>query len=73
MAIKDWEDEWRIPFLTQEIPTEIEEDEVRQEETHAKEVGQEQTQPQEVIVPNKPRTGQNKPQQKKGGTSKTGV
>jgi hypothetical protein len=73
MAIKDWEDEWRIPVLTREIPAEIEEEEVRQEHTHAEEVGQEQTQPEEVTVPKKPRTGQNKPQQKKGGTSKTGV
>jgi hypothetical protein len=23
MAIKDWEDEWRIPVLNQEIPTYI--------------------------------------------------
>jgi hypothetical protein len=73
MAIKDWEDEWRIPVLTREIPAEIEEEEARQEHTHVEEVGQEQTQPQEVTVPKKPRTGQNKPQQKKGGTSKTGV
>jgi hypothetical protein len=29
MAIKDWEDEWRIPVLTREIPAEIEEEEVR--------------------------------------------
>jgi hypothetical protein len=32
MAIKDWEDDWRIPVLIREVPAEIkEEDEVRQE------------------------------------------
>jgi hypothetical protein len=39
MTIKDWENEWRILVLTQEIPAEIEEEEVRQEHTHAKVVG----------------------------------
>jgi hypothetical protein len=33
MAIKDWEDDYRIPILIREIPTEIEEEEVRQEHT----------------------------------------
>jgi hypothetical protein len=28
MAIKDWDDNWRIPILNQEIPTEMEEEEV---------------------------------------------
>jgi hypothetical protein len=55
MAIKDWEDEWRILFLTRDIPTEIEEEEVRQEHTHAKEIGKEQKQSQEVTMPKKPR------------------
>jgi hypothetical protein len=63
----------RISSLTQEISTEREEEEVRQEHTHAEEVGQEQIQPTKVTVPKKPRTGQNKPQHKKGGTSKTRV
>jgi hypothetical protein len=63
MAIKDWEDDWRIPVLIREIPAEIEEEEVRQEQTHV----------EEITVPKKPRTGQNKAQQKKGGTSKTGT
>jgi hypothetical protein len=72
MDIKDWEDEWRILVLTREILAKIEEEEIRQEHTHDKEVGQEQTQPKEVTVPKKPRIGQNKPQQKKGGTFNTG-
>jgi hypothetical protein len=29
MAIKDWEDEWRIPVLTRDIPTGVEEEEAR--------------------------------------------
>jgi hypothetical protein len=33
MAIKDWEDDWRIPVLNREIPAKIEEEEVRQEKT----------------------------------------
>jgi hypothetical protein len=63
MAIKDWDDNWRIPVLNREIPTEMEEEEVRQEQTHA----------EEITVPKKPRTGQNKVQQKKGGVSKKGT
>jgi hypothetical protein len=63
MAIKDWDDNWRIPILNREKPTEMEEEEVRQEQTHA----------EEIIVPKKPRIGQNKPQQKKGGASKKGT
>ena len=43
MVIKDWEDDWRIPVLIREIPIELEEEEVRQEHTHAEEVRQEQT------------------------------
>jgi hypothetical protein len=57
MAIKDWEYEWRIPILTQDIPAGVDEEEARKEHTHTEEVGQEQTQPQEVIVPKKPRIG----------------
>jgi hypothetical protein len=64
MAIKDWEDDWRISVLIREVPAEIEEEE---------EVRQEQTQPEEVTVTKKPRTGQNKAQKKKEGTSKTGA
>jgi hypothetical protein len=63
MAIKDWEDDWRIPFIIREIPTEIEKEVVREEKTHA----------EERIVPKKPRIGQNKAQHKKWGTSKTGT
>ena len=57
MTIKDWEDEWRIPVLTQDIPAGAEEEEARQEHTHDEEAGQEQKQPQEVVVPKKPRKG----------------
>jgi hypothetical protein len=60
MTIKDWEYEWKIPVLIQEITANIEED-IIQEHTHFK----------EITVPKKPRTGQKKAQQKKGGTSKT--
>jgi hypothetical protein len=41
MAIKDWEDKWRIPVLTREIPTKIEEEEEIQEHIDDEEVGQE--------------------------------
>jgi hypothetical protein len=63
MAIKDWDDNWRIPVLNREMPTEMEEEEV----------GQGQTPVEEITVPKKPRTGQNKAQQKKGGASKKGT
>jgi hypothetical protein len=73
MAIKDWEDKWRIPVLTRDIPERVEKEEARKEHTHTEEVGQEHTQPQEVTVPKKPRTCHTKPKKKKGGASKTGV
>jgi hypothetical protein len=73
MAIKDWEDDWRIPVLIREIPTEIEEEEVIHEHTHAEEVRQEHTHAEEVIVPKKPRTSQKKEEKKKGGTFKTSI
>jgi hypothetical protein len=57
MTIKYWDDNWRIPILNREIPTEMEEEEVRQEQTHV----------EEITVPKKPKTGKNKAQQKKGG------
>jgi hypothetical protein len=41
MAIKDWEDDWRIPVLTRDIPAGAEEEEARQEHTHDEEAGQE--------------------------------
>jgi hypothetical protein len=47
MAIKYWEDNMNIPALTQEIPT----------KTTQEDAGQEETQPQEVPVPKKRRTG----------------
>jgi hypothetical protein len=39
MAIKDLDDKWRVPSLTQEMSTEREEDEARHEHTHSEEVG----------------------------------
>jgi hypothetical protein len=33
MVIKDWEDEWKIPILTQDIPTKTTEEETGQEQT----------------------------------------
>jgi hypothetical protein len=63
MAIKDWEDDWRILVLIQDIPVEVEEEE---------EVRQDHKQLEKVTVPNKPRTSQNKAQKKKRGTSKIG-
>jgi hypothetical protein len=56
MTIKDWDDDWRIPVLNQEIPVEKE----------AKEE-QEKTPAEDKMVPKKLRTGHNKVQQKKGG------
>jgi hypothetical protein len=48
MAIKDWEDDWRIPVLTQDILARIEEEEARKEHTNVEEAGQGETQPREV-------------------------
>ena len=33
MVIKDWDDEWKIPFLTQDLPEITGEEEVGQGET----------------------------------------
>jgi hypothetical protein len=43
MVIKDWEDDWKIPVLTQDITTKKTKEETWQEET----------QPQEFLVPKK--------------------
>jgi hypothetical protein len=43
MVIKYWEDEWKIPVLTQKLP----------ERTPEEEAGNGETQPQEVPVPKK--------------------
>jgi hypothetical protein len=59
MTIKDWDDDWRIPVLNQEMPIGMEEG-----------VGQGQTPVEDIKIPKKPRIGQNKAQQKKGGASK---
>jgi hypothetical protein len=63
MVIKDWEDEWKIPVLTQDLP----------ERTTEEEAGQGETQPQEVPVPKKWRTGQTKTKKTDEGAAKTGT
>jgi hypothetical protein len=63
MAIKDWEDDWKIPSLTQEIPTKMAKEEVKQAETH----------PIEVPVPKKWRMGQTKMNPKNEGSTNTGT
>jgi hypothetical protein len=63
MAIKDWHvDDWRILDLNQEMSVD--------KEANA---GQEKTLPGDKMTPNKPNTGQNLVQQKKGGASKKGT
>jgi len=62
MAIKDWQDEWRVPVLTQEMSTDKEVD-----------VGKEQTLVRDKMIPKKPNPGQNLTQQKKGGALKKGT
>jgi hypothetical protein len=47
MAIKDWDDDWRILVLNREIPTKIQEEQVRQEHKHD----------EEITVPKRPRIG----------------
>jgi hypothetical protein len=51
MIIKDWDDDWRIPVLNQEIPAE-KEAKAEQEKTFA----------EDKMVPKKLRTGNNKVQ-----------
>jgi hypothetical protein len=51
MVISEWSDEWRIPTITGEVP----------ETTTEGEAEQAETQPSEIQVPKKPRTGQGKP------------
>jgi hypothetical protein len=63
MVIIDWEEKWNIPVLTQDIPT----------NTVEEEAGQEETQPREVSVPKKPKTGQTKTKQTNEGTAKMGT
>jgi hypothetical protein len=62
MAIKDWNDQWRIPDVNQELLV----------DKDAK-AEQEQTPTKEITVSKKPRTGQKMAQQNKGGASKKGT
>jgi hypothetical protein len=50
MVINEWPDAWRIPSIPQEVPEGPAEGEAMQAET----------QPPQIPVPKKPRTGQNK-------------
>jgi hypothetical protein len=59
MDIKDWQDDWRVSFFTQEIPTNKEDD-----------AGQDQTHARDKFVPNKPNPSQKPAQQNKGGVPK---
>ena len=63
MVIKDWEDEWKIPVLTQEFP----------EKTVEEEAGQKETKTQEVSVPKKWRMGQTKTKKTEEGETKKGT
>ena len=58
MVINEWPDEWRIPSIPWEVPEGPVEGEAAQAET----------QPPQIPVPKKPRTGQNKPTQENKGS-----
>jgi hypothetical protein len=62
MTIKDWQDDWRVPFFIQEMPTDKEAD-----------AGQEKTPVGDKTTPNNPKPIQNLAQQKKGGVPKKGT
>jgi hypothetical protein len=62
MEIKDWQDDWRVPVLTQEMPTGKEAD-----------AGKDQTPVGDKVVPKKPKPSQKPTQQKKGGVPKKGT
>jgi hypothetical protein len=63
MVIKDWEDEWNISVLIQDLL----------ERKTEEEVGQGETQAQEVQVPKKWRTSQKKTMKSNEVTTKTGT
>jgi hypothetical protein len=62
MTIKDWQDDWRIPVLNQEIPA--------SKEAYACQV---QTPIGDKDAPKKPKPSQNSVHQKKGGVPKKGT
>jgi hypothetical protein len=63
MVINEWPNAWRIPSIPQEVP-----------KGPAKgEAAQVETQPPQIPVPKKPRTGQNKPTQANEGSKKIGT
>jgi hypothetical protein len=63
MVISEWPDEWRIPSIPREVP----------ERTTEGEVAQVETQPLQIPVPKKPRTGQNKMTQADEGSKQIGT
>jgi hypothetical protein len=58
MIIDEWHDEWRIPTIPREVPT----------QTTKGGAPQVETQPQKIPIPKKPRTGQIKSTKAKGGS-----
>jgi hypothetical protein len=62
MAIKDWQDDWRVPVLTQEMPIGKEIDR-----------GKDQTPVGDKVAPKKPNSSQKSVQQNKGGVPKKGT
>jgi hypothetical protein len=59
MAIKDWQDDWRVPVLTQDMPTYKE-----------AEAGKDQTLAGNKATPKNPKLSQKPTQQNKGGAPK---
>jgi hypothetical protein len=62
MAIKDWQDDWRVPVPTQEMPTDKE-----------VEAGKDQTPFGDKVAPKKPNPSQKPTEQNKGGVPKKGT
>jgi hypothetical protein len=63
MVISEWPDAWRIPSIPQEEP----------EGPIEGEAAQEETQPPQILVPKKPRMGQNKMTQENKGVKPIGT
>jgi hypothetical protein len=62
MAIKDWQDDWRVPILIQEMSTDKEAD-----------AKQEQTPAGDKTMPKNPKPSHKPTQQKKGSAPKKGT
>jgi hypothetical protein len=63
MVISEWPDEWRIPSIPWEVPK----GPVEGEAVHTK------AEPPQILVPKKPRTGQNKSTQENEGENMIGT